>query len=175
MGSIPGLGRSPGGGDGNSLQDWGVWWATVYGVTKSRTGLSTSHTQKVKVNKVPPVSPQWDNQWEQFVDYTPKILLILYIHMNTLISAIYFYWHFKYISSEGLYYVSISFTNNCIVSTKWDVPSLKRNTPFWENIQTVSRMGYCNQKRKKQTYINTFNVLVLLFLWKRILAINPNL
>ena len=43
MGSIPGLGRSPGGGHGNPLQysclenpmDRGVCWATVHGVTKS--------------------------------------------------------------------------------------------------------------------------------------------
>ena len=41
--SIPGLGRSPGEGNGNPLQysclensmDIGVWWATVRGVTKS--------------------------------------------------------------------------------------------------------------------------------------------
>ena len=46
-GSIPGLGRSPGGGHGNPLQDSclenpmdrGAWWATVHGVAKSRTGL----------------------------------------------------------------------------------------------------------------------------------------
>ena len=45
MGSIPGSGRSPGGGDGNPLQyscmknpmDRGAWWATVHGVTKSWT------------------------------------------------------------------------------------------------------------------------------------------
>ena len=48
MGSIPGLGRSPGEGDGNPLQyfclgnpmDRGDWWATVHGVTKSLTQLS---------------------------------------------------------------------------------------------------------------------------------------
>ena len=42
---IPGLGRSPGGGNGNLLQyfclkspmDRGDWWATVHGVTKSQT------------------------------------------------------------------------------------------------------------------------------------------
>ena len=47
-GSIPGLGRSPGEGNGNPLQysclenpkDRGAWWATVYGVAKSRTRLS---------------------------------------------------------------------------------------------------------------------------------------
>ena len=47
-GSIPGLGRSPGEGNGNPLQysclenpkDGGAWEATVHGVTKSRTWLS---------------------------------------------------------------------------------------------------------------------------------------
>ena len=42
MGSIPGLGRSPGEGNGNPLQhsfmensmDRGAWWAAVHGVTK---------------------------------------------------------------------------------------------------------------------------------------------
>ena len=44
-GSIPGSGRSSGGGHGNPLQyyslensmDRGAWWATVHGVTKSWT------------------------------------------------------------------------------------------------------------------------------------------
>ena len=47
-GSIPGLGRSPGGEHGNPLQysclenpvDRGAWWATVHGVTESQTLLS---------------------------------------------------------------------------------------------------------------------------------------
>ena len=46
-GSIPGLARSPGGGNGNPLQcsclenprDQGAWRATVHGVAKSRTCL----------------------------------------------------------------------------------------------------------------------------------------
>ena len=45
MGSIPGSGRSPGGGDGNPLQysclknpmDRGAWWATVQRVANSWT------------------------------------------------------------------------------------------------------------------------------------------
>ena len=48
LGSIPGLGRSPGGRHGNPLQysclenplDGGAWWATVHGVAKNRTRLS---------------------------------------------------------------------------------------------------------------------------------------
>ena len=48
LGSIPGSRRSPGEGNGNPLQysclenpvDGGAWWATVHGVTESRTWLS---------------------------------------------------------------------------------------------------------------------------------------
>ena len=51
-GSIPGLGRSPGEGNGNPLQysclnnpmDKGEWWATVHGVTKNQTRLSVQHS-----------------------------------------------------------------------------------------------------------------------------------
>ena len=47
-GLIPGLGRSPGEGNGNPLQyscleiseDRGAWWATIHEVTKSWKGLS---------------------------------------------------------------------------------------------------------------------------------------
>ena len=45
LGSVPGLGKSPGEGNGNPFQysclensmDGGAWWATVHGVTKSQT------------------------------------------------------------------------------------------------------------------------------------------
>jgi len=52
-GSIPRSGRSPGEGQGNQLQypflensmDRGDWWATLHGVTKSWTKLSSlAHT-----------------------------------------------------------------------------------------------------------------------------------
>ena len=44
-GSVPGLGRSPGGGNGNPLRysclenpkDRGAWWAAVHGVAESDT------------------------------------------------------------------------------------------------------------------------------------------
>ena len=53
MGSIPGLGRFPKGGHGNPLQDSclenpmdrGAWWATVHGVTKNGTQLSTAERE----------------------------------------------------------------------------------------------------------------------------------
>ena len=52
MGSIPGSGRSPGGGHGNPLQwsclenpmDGGAWWATVHGMAKSWTQLKQLNT-----------------------------------------------------------------------------------------------------------------------------------
>ena len=58
-GSIPGLGKSPGGGNGNPLQyaclknpmDRGAWWATVHKVTKSQIRLSNlafMHTRQFR-------------------------------------------------------------------------------------------------------------------------------
>ena len=53
LGLMPGLGRSPGEGKGNPLQysclenpmHRGAWWATVHGVAKNLTQLSThTHT-----------------------------------------------------------------------------------------------------------------------------------
>ena len=48
LGSVPGSGRCPGGGNSNPFHnsclensmDGGAWWAAVHGVTKSRTRLS---------------------------------------------------------------------------------------------------------------------------------------
>ena len=53
MGSIPGLGRSPGGGNGNSLQysclenpmDRGVWWTMVHMVAMGWTRLKQLSTR----------------------------------------------------------------------------------------------------------------------------------
>ena len=54
LGLIPGLGRSPGEGNGNSLQypclenlmDRGAWWAAVHGVAKSWARLNDEHNEK---------------------------------------------------------------------------------------------------------------------------------
>ena len=59
LGSIPGSGRSPGGGHGNPLQysclenpmDRGDSWATVHGVTKSQTQLCDFH-QEIKSRNI---------------------------------------------------------------------------------------------------------------------------
>ena len=54
-GSVPGLRRSPGGRHGNTVQysclenpvDREVWWATIHGVAKSWTRLSTQKQQHI--------------------------------------------------------------------------------------------------------------------------------
>ena len=59
-GSIPGLGRSPGGGHGNPLQysclenarDGGAWWAAIYGVAQSRTRLKQLSSSSILIRSV---------------------------------------------------------------------------------------------------------------------------
>ena len=54
IGLIPGLGRSPGEGNGNPLQysclenlmNRGAWWATVHGIAKSQTRLKQLNNNK---------------------------------------------------------------------------------------------------------------------------------
>ena len=56
---IPGLGRSPGGGNGNPLRysclgnpmDREAWWATVHGSQKCQTQVSNKTTTKVNIYK----------------------------------------------------------------------------------------------------------------------------
>ena len=59
MSLIPGLGRTPGGGNGSLFQysclknpiEKGAWWAAIHGITKSETLLRT-YTQR-DVSEVP--------------------------------------------------------------------------------------------------------------------------
>ena len=54
-GSIPGLGRSPGEGNGNPVQyscvgnpmDSGAWWATVHGIAKESDTRDLNNTHKL--------------------------------------------------------------------------------------------------------------------------------
>ena len=58
--SVAGLGRSPGGGNGNALQysglknlmDRGAWWVTVQGVAKGQTQLSMHALKPVCLDHV---------------------------------------------------------------------------------------------------------------------------
>ena len=81
VGSIPGLGRSCGGGNGNSLQysclenpmDREAWQATVHGVAKSQSGLNThTHTNFIRVSTE--LGRQMSNTSACFLDiYTSQL------------------------------------------------------------------------------------------------------
>ena len=65
--SIPGWGRSPGEGNGNSLQysclgnpmDRGAWRATVHGVAKSRTQMTHTHIPSVRTKSWTKLDLTW--------------------------------------------------------------------------------------------------------------------
>ena len=70
-GSIPGLGRSPGGGHRNPFQhsslenpmDRGAWWATVYRVKKGRTQLKRLSTHACMLKYIiGETNKNWNNQ-----------------------------------------------------------------------------------------------------------------
>ena len=81
QGSIPGLGRSSGEGNGNPLQysclensmDREAWWATVRGVAKSWTWLTDSHihthththTHNWRASEIWWLSSQWRTSWRR--------------------------------------------------------------------------------------------------------------
>ena len=64
-GLIPGLGRPPGGGNGNPLQysclgnpmDRGAWWTTLHGVAESDKIEMTEHTRTLHFSNVSPPNP----------------------------------------------------------------------------------------------------------------------
>ena len=71
---IPGSGRSPGGGNGNTLQysclenpmDGGAWWATVPGVAESDTTegyMGMGKVNSLDCKEIQPVHPKGDQSW----------------------------------------------------------------------------------------------------------------
>ena len=87
--SIPGSGRSPGGGHGNPLQyscledimDRGAWWATVQGVTKSWTWLKWLSTHAHLLN----LCCWWCLQFEGSLNITKQwwLLIFSYLFLKT--------------------------------------------------------------------------------------------
>ena len=84
MGLVPGLGRSPGVGNGNPLQysclgnpmDRGAWWATVLGVTKGSDTLVPSHIHKhthIQHTHLPPIPNHTHTTPNTTIPPTPSI------------------------------------------------------------------------------------------------------
>ena len=69
LGSVPGLGRSPGEGNGNPLQysclgnpmDGGAWQATVHGVAKSWTDWATSLSFTFSLSMEEDLDDKWQS------------------------------------------------------------------------------------------------------------------
>jgi len=108
MGSIPGSGRSPGGGNGSLLQysclenpmDGGAWWATVNGITESdtteATEYSTAHRYVPSLSNLPPIpatpshpSVVTEPQVELPVLYRSFPLAICFIYGNAYVSTLF--------------------------------------------------------------------------------------
>ena len=105
LGSIPGLGRSPGGGNCNPLQysclenpmDRGAWWTTVHGVAKSQIWLTDWHTSLVKLSliKIP------NKKHSTSSDSDPSFL---YLFCSIILSTwnLYFVYFILYFSTEDV-------------------------------------------------------------------------
>ena len=84
VGSIPGLGRSPGEGNGHPLQysclknctDKGAWWATVHGVAESDRTEVTEHASPLLSNESPlrPSRAMLGREDSRVFNLTPLIL-----------------------------------------------------------------------------------------------------
>ena len=95
--SIPGLGRSPGEGNGNPLQypclenlmDRGVWWAVVHGVAKSRARLSDEHLltymslSSLLAQMVKCLRTMWE-AWVRFLGWGDPLEKEMATHSSTL-------------------------------------------------------------------------------------------
>ena len=82
IGSIPGWGRSPGGGHDNTLQcsclenpmDRGAWWAAVHRVAKSWTQPKQLNVHECSVGRPHPILETWQEQKEREFTLCLKVL-----------------------------------------------------------------------------------------------------
>ena len=90
LGSIPGLGRPPGGGHGNPLQDSCLenfmdsraWRATVHAVTRVGYNWATKHSIMLK-------DTDFLSRWHQGPDFLP----ILFFFFSSHFSSVYIWYH----------------------------------------------------------------------------------
>ena len=145
-GSIPGLGRSPGGGLGNPLQcsclgnpmDRVAWWATVHGVTKSQTGLKclSTHTRARRSR--------------------PKPVSLIYLRRNALycmLSRLQYTVDITCVCTRkpeylcGMLYCSMPFFVVIWNQTAWGLPAfffLSPKAPFSLQINPYAELQYIN-------------------------------
>ena len=148
VGSIPGSGRSPGGGHGNPLQysylenlmDRGAWRAMIHWITKSWTGLKVLSMQHKKPQ---PDSKGWVPYW-QCISHCIKDFLALKqrpgseLHMWKICSI------FQSSKSQGRFPGAISKEDLVDGVKEWNEPRSK-----------VRRRGLlCSQMNSEPTFIN---------------------
>ena len=121
MGSIPGSGRSPGGGHGNPLSysclenpmDRGAWQATVHRVTQSRTQLKWLSRSIVMFSALPQFS-SWSNAFSvwrifYFVDLFKKQVLVsgIFFSVIFLVSISFNYFYFLFCVIYTLFFLAL--------------------------------------------------------------------
>ena len=88
---IPGSGRSPRGGNGNTLQyscldnpmDRGAWWAPVHGIAKNQTRLST-HTHNLFSAQAHLITSTMRKIFCLFCFTVPEKPLLNFTHLNSI-------------------------------------------------------------------------------------------
>ena len=112
LGLIPGLGKSPGEGNGNTLQysclenpmDKGAWWARVHGVSKSWTRRSN-----ITFTFFPVFWPGKSHGWSNLAGYSPGGRK----ESDTTERL-----HFAFMEQKRYHYSSFSFPIFCILQNK---------------------------------------------------------
>ena len=172
-GSVPGSGRSPGGGQGNPLQysclenpiDRGAWRATVHRVTKSQTQLKCIHECICKYTNLH-VGQNY-KIWSDFLDYfsqnfySDAFCLILDCHhhlrnesFNTFYSSKYYWW--------SVLTKMYSIFQTAPLSTQDDESTLL----FWHcSLESVSyvHICVCGQKESMRNHTVSRSHIAILF------------
>ena len=128
-GLIPGSGRCPGEGNGNPLQyycqenlmDKAAWWATVHGITKSRTRLNSwtcTHKRDSKVRWIAGPQGEWDQRTSCPVLRRPWLLSLLWgwLSQRVAFSPSRIYTHTRTRAHLCVYTMDTHFENNLQIS-----------------------------------------------------------
>ena len=124
LGSISGSGRSPGGRNSDPIQnpclqnlmDRGAWWATIHGVTKSRTPSSNwAHThifltRNAIIKQVLQAKTRWHQRVIQiYINKQGMSGKVIFLDKRQLQLHFYFTWGFKCMSMELIIFLYYPF------------------------------------------------------------------